>query len=152
MATKQIIFTLGDNEYGLDITLVNAIENYTDIVPIPNAPSYILGILNLRGDVIPVYSLRKKFGMPEMPGQATTQLLVTKCKDITVGYKVDSVSEIIDVSDAEFHETPIIVKGEQTRYVAGVASKKDRLIVLLDSENILSEMESESVKRVVENA
>ena len=152
MATKQIIFMLGDNEYGLDITLVNAIENYTDIVPIPNAPSYILGILNLRGDVIPVYSLRKKFGMPEVPGQAATQLLITKCKDITVGYKVDSVSEIIDVSDAEFHETPIIVKGEQTRYVAGVANKKDRLIVLLDSENILSEMESESVKRVVENA
>ncbi|MBQ9120173.1 MAG: purine-binding chemotaxis protein CheW [Lachnospiraceae bacterium] len=148
MATKQVIFKLGEEEYGMDITLVNAIENYTGVVPIPNAPAYILGILNLRGEVIPVYSLRKKFGMPETGPTESTQLLIARKDGMAVAYKVDSVSEILEVADSEFQEIPTIVKNVDTRYAVGVVNKKDRLIVLLDSENILNVSESEAVKQV----
>ena len=152
MATKQVIFKLGEEEYGMNIILVNAIENYTGVVPIPNAPAYILGILNLRGEVIPVYSLRKKFGMPETAPTEKTQLLITRIDGVAIGYKVDSVSEIIEVSDAEQQDIPVIVKNADTRYALGVANKKDRMIVLLDNANILSEQESEVVKQVSADA
>lgn len=151
MTTKQVIFKLGDEEYGMDILLVSAIENYSNIVPVPNAPVYILGILNLRGDVIPVYSLRKKFGMPEVAATDKTQLLVTKTDGVLVGFKVDSVSEILELSEDEIRELPVIVKTEETRYAGGVAHKKDRMVVLLDNEKILSEQESEMVKKVSAN-
>ncbi len=152
MATKQVIFKLGEEEYGMDIMLVNAIENYTGVVPIPNAPAYILGILNLRGEVIPVYSLRKKFGMPETSATESTQLLITRADGTAIGYKVDSVSEIMEVADSEMQEIPVIVKNVDTRYALGVANKKNRMIVLLDNANILSEQESEVVRRVSEDA
>ncbi len=152
MATKQVIFKLGEEEYGMDIMLVNAIENYTGVVPIPNAPAYILGILNLRGEVIPVYSLRKKFGMPETSATESTQLLITRADGTAIGYKVDSVSEIMEVEESEVQGIPIIVKNVDTRYALGVANKKNRMIVLLDNANILSEQESEMVRRVSEDA
>lgn len=151
MATKQVIFKLGEEEYGMNILLVNAIENYTGVVPIPNAPSYILGILNLRGDVIPVYSLRKKFGMPETAATDKTQLLITRTDSVLVGFKVDSVSEILELSDDEVQELPVIVRTEATRYAGGVANKKERMVVLLDNNKILSEQENEVVKKVSAN-
>ena len=152
MATKQVIFKLGEEEYGMDITLVNAIENYTGVVPIPNAPAHILGILNLRGEVIPVYSLRKKFGMSETAATDNTQLLITRTADTAIGYKVDSVSEIMEVADSEFQGIPVIVKNEDTGYALGVANKKNRMIVLLDNANILNAQENEAVKRVSADA
>ena len=150
MSTKQIIFKLGDEEYGMDISLVTTIEKYAGVVPMPNAPMHIIGILSLRGDVIPVYSLRKKFGMPEVTASDKTQLLITRCKDILVGYKVDSVSEIIELEDNEVQPVPTIVRCAETRYALGVTNKKSRMVVLLDLENILNEQEAEAVKDFAE--
>ena len=85
MATsKQVIFKVGTEEYGSDIQLVSAIESYGGVVPVPNAPSYILGILNLRGEVIPVFSLRKKFGLPESEVDDKTLLLITKYQNMKI--------------------------------------------------------------------
>ena len=152
MSNKQVIFKLGDEEYGMDILVVDAITGYSEIVDVPDSPEYILGILNLRGDVIPVYSLRRKFGMPEIEATDKTQLLITKTKDgAMVGFKVDSVSEIIEFSREELHEVPVIVKSEDTSYAARVAKKGEQLVVLLDNEKILSERESEIGKKVSGN-
>lgn len=150
MLTKQVIFKLGDEEYGMDISLVTTIENYSGVVPMPNAPAFIIGILSLRGDVIPVYSLRKKFGMPEAAVNEKTQLLITRCNDILVGYKVDSVSEILEFPDSEIKKIPEIVRCADTRYALGVANRKERLIVLLDIVNILNEQEAAAVKDFAE--
>ncbi len=150
MLTKQVIFKLGDEEYGMDISLVTTIENYSGVVPMPNAPAFIIGILSLRGDVIPVYSLRKKFGMPEAAVNEKTQLLITRCNDILIGYKVDSVSEILEFPDSEIKKIPEIVRCADTRYALGVANRKERLIVLLDIVNILNEQEAAAVKDFAE--
>ena len=150
MATKQVIFKLGNEEYGMDISLVTTISGYTGVVPIPNAPACIIGILNLRGDVIPVYSLRKKFRMPEVEVTEGTQLLVTKCNNMQVGYKVDSVSGIIAIEEESICAMPVIVKTRETSYAMGVANQKDRLVVLLDIPHILSEQEAEAVKEFAE--
>ncbi|MDE7210220.1 MAG: chemotaxis protein CheW [Lachnospiraceae bacterium] len=150
MTTKQVIFKLGTEEYGMDISLVSGIENYTKVVPIPNAPAHIIGILNLRGDVIPVYSLRKKFRMEEITMTAATQLLVTNCKGVLIGYKVDSVVEILEMDESQIRKIPPIVKCDETSYAKGVVESKGQLVVLLDIENILSEQEREAVKEFSE--
>lgn len=150
MTTKQVIFKLGSEEYGMDISLVSGIENYTKVVPIPNAPAHIIGILNLRGDVIPIYSLRKKFRMDEVSGTAATQLLVTNCMGTLIGYKVDSVVEIIELDESLIRPVPPIVRSEETSYAKGVAERKGQLVVLLDIERILSEQEREAVKEFAE--
>lgn len=148
-STKQVIFKLGEEEYGLDIMLVNAIETYSGVVPVPNAPNYILGILNLRGDVIPVYSLRIKFGLPENE-KSGAQLIITKTKGMMVGFKVDSVHEILEISSKQLSEVPAIVKSESTRYAKTVANIDGRMAILLDHDGILNSVEQESISMLLE--
>lgn len=148
---KQVIFKLGSEEYGLDIMLVNAIEKYTSVVPIPNAPSYIKGIINLRGDVIPVYSLRKKFGLLEKGMDENTMLIVTKSRGILMAYEVDQVDEILEISSDNISETPFIVRGETTSYIDSVANINGRMVILLNHDGILSVAEKESIETYVLN-
>lgn len=150
MAIREVIFTLNGIEYGMDISLVNAIEKYEDVVPIPNAPAYIIGILNLRGDVIPVYSLRKKLGMEEIPQDASTQLLVGRVNDMLIAFKVDAVSEIVEIPDQDVHEVPIIVRNEDTQYAGSVGKKSSGMFVMIDIEKILTEQERNAGKAFVE--
>lgn len=149
--TKQVIFALGNEEYGLDIMLVNAIEKYTDMVKIPNAPSYISGIINLRGDVIPVFSLRRKFGLPDKEKDDNSKLIVTKSHDILMAYEVDLVKEIIEIPSENLSETPVIVKNSNTAYIKCVANISGRMILLLDHDGIISTKEKESIEIMMNN-
>lgn len=146
--TKQVIFKLGNEEFGLGILYVKAIEKYMDIVPIPNAPSYIEGIINLRGDVIPVYSLRSKFGLPKKSVDDDTKLIVTKSKDIMMAFEVDSVNEIVEIPESNIHEAPTIIRAESTAYINYVADVDKRLVVLLNLDGILSEAEKGALEKV----
>ncbi len=147
--TKQVIFKLGEEEYGFDIMLVNAIETYTGVVPVPNAPENILGILNLRGEVIPVFSLRAKFGLSEQ-ASAESQLIVTRTKNMLVGFQVDSVREIVEIQGKQISEVPVIVKSEKTAYAKAVANINGRMVILLDHEGILNAVEQHSITTLVE--
>lgn len=149
--SKQVIFTLGDEEYGLDIMIVNAIEKYTDIVRVPNGPECIKGIINLRGDVIPVYSLRKKFGLKEKDNDENTKLVITKSNNIMMAYEVDAVKEIIEISEDSISETPIIVKSRNTTYIKNIANINGRMIILLDHNGILTDKEQENIELLMEN-
>ncbi len=149
--TKQVIFKLGDEEYGLDIMLVNAIEKYVDLVRIPNAPTYIRGIINLRGDIIPVFNLRKKFGLPERELDDNTKLIITKSHNILMAYEVDEVKEILEIPASNISETPIIVKGPDTAYMKAVANINGRMLVLLDHDGIISEAEKLRIESFIAN-
>ena len=145
---RQIIFKIGAEEYGFDIQLVNAIEPYMNIVPVPNAPSCIIGLMNLRGDVIPVYSLRKKFGMSEMQATPETKLIVTRAKDMLLAFKVDAVVEILDFKDSQMVEKPIIIKTTETEYIRSIAHLNNRMFLLVDHEHVLNDVESAAVKEL----
>jgi len=149
--TKQVIFALGNEEYGLDIMIVNAIEKYTDIVRVPNGPECIKGIINLRGDVIPVYSLRKKFGLEEKAIDENTKLVITKSNNIMMAYEVDAVKEIIEIPDESISETPVIVKSRNTTYIKSIANLNGRMIILLDHNGILTDKEQENIELLMEN-
>ncbi len=149
--TKQVIFTLGDEEFGLDIMIVNAIEKYTELIPIPNAPSYIRGIINLRGDVIPVYSLRRKFGLAEKETDDNTKLIITRSNGIYLAYEVDAVKEILEIPAENISETPAIVKSLETSYIKNVANINGRMVLLLDHNGILSTKEQENIQSLLED-
>lgn len=146
--TKQVIFSVGENEYGLDIMLVNAIEKYINIVSVPNSPECIKGIINLRGDVIPVYSLRKKFHLEDVKATDETKLIVTKTKGVLMAYEVDAVKEIVEISGSQVIDTPAIIRNEETAYIDLVANISGRLVVLLNHDGIISDSEKTSIQNM----
>ena len=151
MATQQIIFRVNEGEYGLDVSHVNAIETLSDVVPVPNAANHILGIMNLRGDVLPVYSLRTKFGLTEIPVDEKTKIIVTKSNGVTIAFKVDEVKEIIGCEDAQLTEFPSIARTPETAYVDSVVNHSGRLILLLDQDKLLKESEAEEISQLMSN-
>lgn len=146
---KHVIFKLEGEEYGLDIMFVNAIEKYTNIIAVPNAPSYIEGMINLRGDVIPVYSLRTKFGLPKRQVDENTKLIVTKTDDILLAFQVDSVQEITELSSENINETPRILKTTNTAYIGQVANIDGRMIILMNLKGILSDAEEKDIEEIL---
>lgn len=146
---KHIIFRIGDEEYGLSVMDVKAIENDVNINVVPNAPAYLKGIIQLRGDVIPVYSLRQKFGLEDKEPDDSTKLIITTSNDILMAYEVDLVHEIIEIEENQMIETPGIVKCDETKYIKNVANINGRLIILLDYNGILAVAEQENAKILI---
>jgi len=152
MGMQHVIFSVGNGEYGLDVSQVNAIEALSNVVPVPNAASHVLGIMNLRGDVLPVYSLRIKFGLPEEPVNDQTKIIVTVSNGVTVAYKVDEVKEIIECAPETVEEFPSIVRNAETAYVDSVVNHQGRLILLLNHDRMLKDEEAKNLAEIVNDA
>lgn len=149
MATQQIIFKVNEGEYGFDVSKVNAIETLNNVVPVPSAANHILGIMNLRGDVLPVYSLRTRFGLSEIPINEQTKIIVTKSNGVIIAFKVDEVKEILECDDNKLAEFPNIARTSDTAYVDKVANYNGRLILLLNQDKLLQEGEAEAISQMV---
>ena len=147
--TKQAIFMLEDKEYGLDIMDVNIIEKYMNIEPVASFPKNLKGIIRLRGDVIPVYSLRRKFGLEDITPNEDTRLIITTSNGIQTAYEVDRMSEILPLEKDQIFEVPSIVKSKDTSYIKLISGVDDRLVILLDNDGILSEDEQGKMKAVI---
>jgi len=151
MATKQeVIFKLGGEEYGLDIMKVYGIEKYQQITKVPNTPEYIEGIINLRGEVHPIYNLRKKFKMPEKPIDDDTKMIIVNSNDMMVGFIVDAVSEIRHIEESDIKPGPKLISGIDRRYIIGVGKVGERMIILLDVDLILEDEEKREISQVIE--
>lgn len=132
MAERDVIFLVGKEEYGMDVQVVTAIEPMMDIVPVPNAPTCVLGLMNLRGEVIPVYSLRKRFELEEVADKEKNKLIVAHYDGKSIAFKVDEVLEMQDFEDSLISDTPLITKSVRTTYVRAVANKQGKLVLLLE--------------------
>ncbi len=151
MAERDIIFLIGKDEYGLDVQGVTAIEPMMEIVPVPNAPACVLGLMNLRGEVIPVYSLRKRFGMEEITDMAKNKLIVARYDGKFIALKVDEVMEMQDFDDSAISETPVIAKSARTAYVRAVANKQGKLVLLLEPSGMYEGDEEAQMEEVLKN-
>ena len=149
MQTKQAVFMLEDKEYGMDIMEVNIIEKFMNIEPVSSFPDTLKGIIKLRGDVIPVYSLRRKFGLGDIQPDDETRFIITTSNDILIAYEVDKMSEIVQFEENQMYEVPSVIKNKDTSYMKLVTSVDDRLIVILDQNGILSEEEQTKIKKVI---
>lgn len=151
MAGKKIIlFHINKQVYGIDIDLVNAIEPITGTVQVPNAPGNIEGIINLRGDVIPVYSLHRKFKLNREDTGQEPKLIITKSGGETFAFLADAVDEIYEVEEADLSAPPKMLRTAETSYVDVIAKVKGQLVLCLNVDNILSETERDNMKEFVD--
>ena len=150
MAERDIIFLVGKDEYGLNVQGVTAIEPMMDIVPVPNAPACILGLMNLRGEVIPVYSLRKRFEMEEVTDMAKNKLIVARYDGKFIALKVDEVLEMRDFDENTLSDTPVIAKSARTTYIRAVANKQGKLVLLLEPSGMYEGDEEAQMEEVLQ--
>jgi purine-binding chemotaxis protein CheW len=138
---KYLTFTLGNEEYGLPVLKVREIIKVMDITQVPQVPAHVLGVINLRGKVIPVIDLRRKFGFPSLEYTERTCIIVADVDlapaRVMMGIVVDSVSEVLNVSDAEIDETPDFGGQNATDYLLGLAKVKGTVKILLDLDRVL---------------
>ena len=149
---QQVIFKLDNEEYGLDIMKVNGIEKYQEVVKVPNSPEYIEGMINLRGEVLPIYSLRTKFKLTDKEPDDETKIIVVNTNDMKIGFVVDSVVEILNIDEENVESAPKLVTGINRKYIKSVAKQEnDRMIVLIDIDLIVSDEEKLELGEVVED-
>ncbi|HHU71020.1 MAG TPA: purine-binding chemotaxis protein CheW [Clostridiales bacterium] len=144
-STKQAIFKLGDDVYGMDIMNIKSIENPIPVEKVKKAPDNIIGMIDLRGDRLPVYSLRRKFGLEDKETDADTRLLITNSNNIPIAYEVDKMEEITVLMEDQVLDQPSIFKSNNTSYMKAITKKDDRLIILMDEDGILAEDEKEKI-------
>lgn len=145
---KPVVFRLGNEMYGVDINLVQCIEKDMSVVPVPNSRSYIKGIVNMRSEVIPVYSLARKFGRAEEATAEST--IIINLPGLKLALEVDEVLEIDDIDESKIVDMPSMLVKSDTLYLDRVANVNGKLIMLLDVEHLLTDDEAENVKQITE--
>lgn len=145
--TNQFLtFTLGDEEYGLDILKVQEIKGYSLITRVPRSPEFVKGVLNLRGTIVPVIDLRSRFGLERREYDQFTVIIVVVVLGRAMGLIVDAVSDVLNLPPSEIAETPDFSNRVDTRFISGMGRAGDKLIILLDVEKLLSSDELQSVE------
>ncbi len=151
MGIQQLIkFHVGDEAFGIEITQIYQILKPQEIFKVPNTPPFIDGLLNLRGSVLTVFNLRKRFNMPDRENDENTRIITVNVNDYLLGFIVDSVTEIVRVPDEEIESTPPSLVNFDRRFLSGVAKVEDKLILLLNLKEILTPDEEKQVKNIVE--
>ncbi|WP_340818414.1 chemotaxis protein CheW [Methanolobus sp. WCC4] len=137
---QLVIFNLGVEEFGINIMQVQEIIRMPDITRIPKSPDYIKGVINLRGKIIVVMDLDKRFGMPEQDITDESRIVVVDIEGTVVGLVVDSVSEVIRLKGSSIEQTPEIISQKiNAEYLKGVGKLDERLLILLNLENIVGD-------------
>jgi purine-binding chemotaxis protein CheW len=143
---QLVSFNIGQEEFGLDIQSVQEINRMVEITHVPNSPEFVSGVINLRGKVIPVINLRKRFGFPPRESDKNTRIIVVELGDMVVGFIVDAVSEVLRIPKNITEPPPSIVAGIGSEYITAVAKLENRLLILLDLERILLEKEKQQLE------
>lgn len=144
---QLVTFRLASEEYGLPITKVQEINRLVPVTKLPQTPTFLEGIINLRGRIIPVIDLRKRFEMAITDHDDDTRIIIVEIKGQIVGLTVDAVTEVIRINTADIELPPESVAVD-SRYVDGVGKIDERLIILLDIDNILTGQEELTVKKI----
>lgn len=136
---KFLVFRLGNEEYGIDIhKIATIIEKNMNIARVPKTPRYLTGVINLRGEIVPVVSLRLKFGLPDDVFGDDTRIIIIKTEDMSIGLIVDSVAEVLEL-DEETTESMANITGELSfDYISGVGKVNGRIITLLNLEKLVT--------------
>lgn len=145
---QLVTFRLGKEEFSLDILSVQEIIRHMELTRVPKTPDFVDGVINLRGKVIPVLDLRKRFGLGSDEMTNETRIIVVEVANKTVGLKVDAVSEVLRLPADRVEAPPEMVTGVESEYIKGVGKLDGRLLILLDVEKVLSRNEKEALTAV----
>lgn len=133
-----LTFTLGQEEYGIDILKVQEIRGYEKVTHIVNSPGFIKGVINLRGTIVPIIDLRLKFNLGSAEYTPFTVVIILNLDSRVVGVVVDSVSDVIQLEPEEIREAPPLSADLDTRYIRGLATLGERMVILTDIEGLMS--------------
>jgi purine-binding chemotaxis protein CheW len=136
--TQLVVFMLGKEEFACNIEDVREVLKMVRVTPLPRSLDFVEGVINLRGEVIPVIDLRKRFGMPEAERTDDSRIIIVEVEERMVGLTVDSVSEVIRLSSKQIQEAPNQLAGGRTHLIMGVGKVEDRLLIILNLERILT--------------
>jgi purine-binding chemotaxis protein CheW len=138
ITNKYVVFKLENEEYGIDILRVKEIKEMLRITRVPKAPSFVRGVVNLRGEVIPVIDLRKKFNLQQRNDTGSTRIIIVTVDEITVGLIIDTSSEVLEIEKEFIEEPPTAIASIDHSYIYGIGKVGERLIILLDVSKIIS--------------
>ncbi len=141
---ELIAFSIGDQEFCVDIMAVREIRGWTTTTPLPQSPNYVRGVINLRGAVLPVVDLGARLGMRPAEPTARSVIIVVRVKNQTVGLLVDAVCDILTVTDEMLQPTPDVTCDTIARFVTGIIAVEGRMISLVALDNVLPELEVEA--------
>lgn len=150
MATHQLIkFMVADLTFGIEITQIHQILKPQQIFKVPNTAPFIEGLLNLRGRVLTVFNLRKRFGLPEKENDDNTKIIIVTLNDYLLGFIVDSVTEIVRIPDEDIEMTPPSLHGFDKKFLSGIGKVDDKVILLLDLAKVLTAEEEKEMANLI---
>lgn len=135
---QYLAFHLGDEEYALDITRISEIIKVREFTDIPRAPEFILGIISLRGVVVPIFDLRRRLNLGTSELQSSSRIVVSQLDEFTVGLLVDRINQVINLADDELEPPPGVLSGLDRDMVSGIGRCDGRMIILLNLQNVLN--------------
>ncbi|NOY71439.1 MAG: chemotaxis protein CheW [Gammaproteobacteria bacterium] len=138
---QWVTFQLNDEVYGVNVMQVQEVLRVTEIAPVPGAPGYVLGIINLRGNVVTVLDTRARFGLPQQNVDDASRILIIESSDQVVGILVDSISEVVYLRASEIEPAPNVGNEESSRFIQGVCNREEKLLILVDLNKFLTEDE-----------
>lgn len=139
---KVIVFKLGTEEYGIEVERVQTIERMLPVTRVPKTYSFVKGVVNLRGVVIPVIDLGGRFSLPETEYTDQTRIIIVTVSDMQVGFIVDSANDVVDLNENDIETPPEIVGGIKAKYLRGVAKlEEERLLIMLNLHEVLNKSE-----------
>lgn len=150
---KIAVAAIGEDEFGIEIDKIVEILKGQKVFQLPNLPSFLSGVINLRGEVIPVIDLRRRFGIKPIKGK--DRIVVIRFGKEKVGLFVDDIKEIINLDPSDISTPPTIFKGLKTEYMVGIGKKDDRIIIILNLDSIITseeEIRLEEIKEEVKDA
>lgn len=140
---KYVVFRLENEFYGINISNVKSIEKIQGITRVPNSPDYVKGVINLRGEVVPVIDLRIRFGLETKEYDSSSRIIIILIRDIIIGLVVDSSSEVIQLTQEEIDKPPTVSNDATEDFVMGLGKKDNRLVILLDLLKVLGTSEDQ---------
>jgi purine-binding chemotaxis protein CheW len=145
---QLVTFSIGGEEFGVEILTVHEIIRSMEITKVPNAPHFVEGVINLRGKVIPIVDLRRRFSLESRKHDKDTRIIVIEIKNMIIGFVVDSVSEVLRIPSSTVEPPPPVVAGIESEYISGVGKLEDKLLILLDLDKLLSGHEQEMLGEI----
>ncbi len=142
---RWVTFKLDKEMYGVNVMQVREVLRYTDIAPVPGAPSFVLGIINLRGNVVTVIDTRMRFGLPSAEVTDNTRIMIIESDKQAIGIMVDSVLAVVDLNTRDIDDTPNVGTEESAKFISGVCNRDDDLLILIDINKLLSDEEWKQV-------
>ncbi|UNC91775.1 chemotaxis protein CheW [Candidatus Contubernalis alkaliaceticus] len=146
---QVVAFCLEDEEFAIDIQQLREVLKYTDITPLPQTSQFIEGVINLRGEVIPVIDLRKRFGLDSGEQDSHTRIIIVEIREDLIGLIVDQVSEVLHLTGEQIEPPPSSVSGCIIDFIQGIGKIAERLIIILKPEKIISSQERVPLDQII---